>query len=118
MARILIVEDDCLIREVFRITVERAGHEAIEATDGEQAVQAIRQHPADLVICDLLLPGQGGLETIRTIHSEFPDVPMVAVSGGTELLAAQKAGAAAILYKPFPLQELLDVLRRHLRQGD
>jgi CheY-like chemotaxis protein len=117
MPRILIVEDESLARYVFRRMVELAGHEATEAADGEQAVQAIRQQPADLVICDLLLPGQSGLETIRTIHSEFPAVPVVAVSGGTDLPEARKAGATAILSKPFRLQELLDILGRLPNRG-
>jgi CheY-like chemotaxis protein len=117
MARILIVEGEDFVRDLFRRTVELAGHEAIEATNGEQAVQTFRQQPADLVICNLLLPGQGGMEAIGTIRSEFPTVPVIAVSGGPELLEAQKAGATAILRKPFPLQELIDILERLLGQG-
>jgi CheY-like chemotaxis protein len=84
MGRILIVDYEHLVRDFLRVTAERAGHEVIKAADAERAVQAIREQRVDLVISDLLLPGRGGLEVIRTIRSEFPDVPMVALGDGSE----------------------------------
>lgn len=118
MAFILVIDDDPDTREVIQGTLEAAGHEVVLATDGKQGVQMYRARRADLVITDLYMPGQEGLETIKQLRMEFPESRIVAMSGkptgGTMLSVAQRLGAAAVLAKPFLPAELLSAVEQAL----
>ena len=81
MARILVVDDLDYIRALARRTLELAGHEVAEAVDGGEALALYRRRPADVVVCDLVMPVLDGLETLRALRREFPDVAFVAMSG-------------------------------------
>jgi DNA-binding NtrC family response regulator len=118
MASILVIDDDPDTREVLLSTLELAGHTVVLASDGKQGVEQYRAQPADLVITDLYMPGQEGLETIKQLHMEFPEVRIVAMSGkptgATMLSVATRLGAAAVLSKPFLPEELLAAVERAL----
>lgn len=118
MAFILVIDDDPDTREVLKGTLEAAGHEVALATDGKQGVQMYRARRADLVITDLYMPGQEGLETIKQLRMEFPEIRVVAMSGkptgGTMLSVAQRLGAVAVLAKPFLPAELLSAVEQAL----
>ena len=118
MASILVIDDDPDTREVLLSTLESAGHTVALASDGKQGVEQYRAKPADLVITDLYMPGQEGLETIKQLRMEFPEVRIVAMSGkptgATMLSVATRLGAAAILSKPFLPQELLTAVEQAL----
>src|SRR5947209_4368981 len=101
--RVLIIDDDAKVRAVLRVMLESAGFEAAEAGDGEEGVRAFRRLEADVVLCDLFMPGRDGLEAIRGLRREFPGVKVIAMSGGgfggavDMLPAARLLGAAAVL---------------------
>src|SRR5579859_4579123 len=118
MAFILVIDDDPDTRELLRSTLSSAGHEVAMAAEGSAGVQKYRTRKADLVITDLYMPGQEGLETIKQLRLEFPEVRIVAMSGkptgGTMLSVAQRLGAAAVLPKPFSSEELLKVVEQAL----
>lgn len=120
VARILIIDDDDRLRGAVRELLSDEGHEVVEARDGTEGIRAYRAQAASLVMCDLFMPGKDGLETIRDLRKEFPDVRIVALSGGgfqgtMDLLnVARHLGAAAILSKPFKMEELLSLVRRLL----
>ena len=113
MACILIIDDDEQIRKTLRATLEREGHNVVEAPDGYHGVQLFRRKGADLVITDIVMPNKEGLETIRELREDCPDVKIVAISGGGVieprfyLYLAQKSGAVRTLAKPFNRSELL-----------
>jgi len=115
-ARILIMDDDAQIREMLRQLLERAGYEVAEAPDGRQGIRLYRQAPADLVITDIIMPEKEGLETIRELLRDFPDVKILAISGGGRVLAdeylrlAKQFGAERTLAKPFDQKELLEAV--------
>jgi DNA-binding response OmpR family regulator len=121
VARILVIDDDLQLRSLLRLMLEGAGHEVTEAANGAQGVRAFRRRPADVVLCDLIMPVQEGLETIRELKADFPAVCVVAMSGGCPggglnfLPFAAKFGAAATLPKPFAMHELLGVVGNLLR---
>jgi DNA-binding response OmpR family regulator len=118
MAGILIIDDDPDTRDLLKITLEAAGHQVTLAADGSEGVRIYRSHKPDLVIMDLYMPGQEGLETIKQLRMEFPDVRILAVSGkptGAAMLSvAQRLGAIGILQKPFLQEELLHAVEKSL----
>jgi len=118
MARILIIDDDPDTRDLLKITLEAAGYEVRLASDGSEGVRNYRSNKADLVIMDLYMPVQEGLETIKQLRMEFPDVRVVAVSGkptGAAMLSvAQRLGAIGVLQKPFLQEELLHLVEQSL----
>jgi CheY-like chemotaxis protein len=110
---IILIDDDRAVRGTMRIILERAGYHVIEAVDGQEGVQQYRMNHADLVITDLFMPRQDGIETIQQLRTEFPDARILAVSGGAfagaegPLTDARLLGANATLAKPFARDELL-----------
>jgi CheY-like chemotaxis protein len=120
MARVLIAEDDAVVRETLRSALVDAGFEVVEAGDGEMTLRIVRSQPIDLVLCDVFMPGKDGLETIQVLRSEYPAVRIIAMSGGgstgnVEMLpAARRLGAAEILHKPFKQAALMAAIQRVL----
>ncbi|WP_028583226.1 response regulator [Desulfogranum mediterraneum] len=118
--RILVIDDDQQMRTLIRQVVEWAGDEVVEAEDGRAGMQQQRLHRADLVITDLIMPEQEGLETITSLKKEFPDTKIIAISGGGRigpeayLPAAKELGADRIFTKPFDVKELADTIKELL----
>ncbi len=121
MARILIIDDDDLLRSAVAQTLAIAGHETIEAADGQQGIELFRTTPIDLVLTDLVMPGKEGVETIIELHRANPRLPIIAMSGGMPrstmyLEIAAKIGARRALAKPFLPQELIDTVKAVLAE--
>lgn len=118
MADVLVIDDDPDMRELLRVTLEGAGHKVTLASNGREGVERYRAKPTDLVITDLFMPDQEGIETIKQMRIEFPDLSIIAISGkptgGTMLTVAQRLGARAVLQKPFLPQELLEAVEQSL----
>jgi DNA-binding NtrC family response regulator len=113
MKRILVIDDDDLMRTIIGTILKSAGYEVIDATNGNEGLLMFRANQADLVVTDLLMPEKDGLETIKELHAEFPLVPIVAMSGGSHLTymdflpIAKRLGARHIVHKPFQRDTLL-----------
>lgn len=114
MARILLIDDDGVARGILSNLLEEEGHEVIEAANGAVGTALYREKPADLVITDIVMPEKEGIETIIGLRKEFPDVKIIAVSGGGALLsaesclrAAEVAGAQRVLSKPVNVESLV-----------
>jgi DNA-binding response OmpR family regulator len=123
MARILLIDDDDPLRTVMARAIQRGGHEVIEAVDGRQGVELFHATEVDLVITDLIMPGQEGVETIVQLRRARPSLPIIAISGGVSnsklyLEIAAKIGARSILSKPFEVAELLARINDVLRPTD
>ena len=118
MARILIVDDDERMREATRAVLEEEGHAVLEATGGVEALRLQLAGPADLVVCDMFMPGQDGIETIRALRRDFPQLKIIAVSGGgysgaiDVLRMARHIGAMEVLSKPYNRGALTDAIAR------
>ncbi len=118
--RILVIEDDEQTRRMLAEMMRRAGYEVLEAPDGRVGVQLFRAETVDLVITDILMPEKDGLETIRDLKRESPDVKIIAISGGgrTGLLdflpVARQLGAARTFAKPTDRRELLSAVAEEL----
>jgi DNA-binding response OmpR family regulator len=115
--RILVIDDDDQMRTLLRQVMEWAGYEVVEAGDGREGMQKQRKQPADLVITDLIMPEQEGLETITSLKKEYPEIKIIAISGGGRigpeayLPAAQELGADKVFSKPFDVRELAETVK-------
>jgi DNA-binding response OmpR family regulator len=113
MARILIIDDDADLRTTLREILEQEGYEVVEAADGREGLRHYLTAPADVVLTDLLMPGQEGVETIGALRRINPQVKIIAMSGGGQtggmdfLQVASVLGAERTLQKPFRMQALL-----------
>ncbi len=120
MSKILVLEDDAKLRELLREALEAAGHEVSDAADGDAGLKVFRRSPTDLVIADIFMPEKDGLDVIRELKADFPEVKIIAISGGgrldkdTYLMAASRMGADHVIGKPFEMQDLLDTVREVL----
>jgi CheY-like chemotaxis protein len=123
MPRILVIDDDDQVRAVIRLALERAGYDVEEACDGEAAIKRYRADPADLIITDIVMPGKEGLETIMELRKDFPDVKIIAISGGGRLNPqsyldlARKLGAFRSFSKPVARRDLLEAVSELLGEA-
>lgn len=115
--KILIVDDDARIRELFRMWLEREGFEIFEAENGRKGVEVQRKTPVDLLICDLIMPVQEGIETITQFTEEFPAIGIIAISGGGKigpdsyLTVAEHLGAWRVFTKPVDMISLVKTIK-------
>jgi CheY-like chemotaxis protein len=72
MARILVIDDQDSVREVLHLLLEAVGHQVLLAGGGEEVLRTFRREQADLVLCDVFMPGQDGLDVFRELRREFP----------------------------------------------
>ena len=118
MRQILIIDDDQQIRSLLKKIFKKEGFRTIEAQDGNEGIQKFREKGADLVITDLVMPGKEGIETIIELKREFPDVKIIAISGGGHnvpdayLDVAKFLGAIHTFRKPFIPTDLLAVVNQ------
>jgi two-component system, cell cycle sensor histidine kinase and response regulator CckA len=108
--RILVVDDDASLRNLLAQTLEGAGFQAFTAEDGRDARAQVEEHQIDLVITDLAMPREEGMELIRALRKRQPDLKIVAMSGafGSDVLrAAQALGAHISLVKPVSKEMIL-----------
>jgi DNA-binding NtrC family response regulator len=116
--RILIVDDEKLIRWSLRKNLVAAGYEALEAPDGQQALEMLEDEGADLMLLDIRMPRKSGLEVLAHMmehHPEIPVVLMTAFSSVEGAVDAMKRGAFDYLMKPFNHDEVLLVVRKALQ---
>lgn len=107
MARVLVIDDDEVIRMLLSRVLEASGHDVSTAADGRKGMAVFKMNPADVVVTDIYMPNQEGLATIMELRRSFPAVKIVAMSGGgmrsgmDVLPVAEALGAERILRKPF-----------------
>ena len=118
-ARIMIVDDDPQIRRVLRTALVAQGYETIDARNGEEALEKLRDEKVDLLILDVNMPGMSGLETCRMIRSTS-DVSIIMLTvrdAESDKVEALDAGADDYMTKPFGSPELLARIRAALRRS-
>lgn len=113
MARLLIIEDDSDIRSWMSSVLEDDGHKVVDAENGLVAMRLLDPTRIDLVVTDIFMPEQEGIETIGAIRHMSRTVPILAMSGSpvaAYLSAAVKLGADAMLPKPFSAERLIEAI--------
>ena len=120
MKTVLIIDDESAVCESLSINIREMGYDAIATAKGDSAEELIQQHGVDLVITDIYMPEQDGLEIIRRLRKQWAKMPIIAISGGGEsgnldvLRTALALGASASLIKPYEPAELESILQQFL----
>ena len=118
--RVLVVDDNEDMLASMKILLVRAGYEVEVASNGARAVRLQRERPAHVLITDIFMPDKNGIELIHQFKEEFPEVRIIAMSGGGELVKRDYLGrsglfgADSILRKPFDPEALRQALHRVL----
>ncbi len=119
MSRVLVVDDDTTVREVVVSYLRAAGHDVVEAADGEAALSSQSDRRADLVVLDLMLPGISGIDVCRRLRATS-DVPIIMLTARTDepdRVSGLESGADDYVSKPFSPRELTLRVDRVLRRA-
>jgi len=129
--RILVIEDAASHRQLYKTALEGAGYEVLEAPDGQAGVRLYRQQPCDVVITDIFMPQQDGLETIFELKTQYENMRVIAISGGgvwgqygrslgsnEALDMAARFGADRVVHKPIKLHHLITLVQELLKTED
>ncbi|MFZ5929553.1 MAG: response regulator [Acidobacteriota bacterium] len=119
--RVLVVDDDPGVRDVIRSMLESSGYSVLLAANGKEAMRLLKSERADLILTDLVMPEQEGIETIKALRREYPEIKVIAMSGafgGDYLRIAAYLGAHATLAKPIQMDKLLKLVRETLEPGE
>jgi len=113
MGKILVIDDEENIREILKEMLEIDGHEVIVATNGKEGLNATNANHFDVVITDIFMPEEDGIEIIMKMKKNDPGMKIIAISGGGyfdpagSLKTAELLGAKYTINKPFDMQDLL-----------
>ncbi len=121
MPTVLVIDDDDIVRGLLVRALSGARYTVIEAADGQEGLARARSEAPDIVVTDLVMPVQEGVEIIMTLRRERPRLPIIAISGGVTnsklyLDIAGKIGARRILPKPFTPKELIHLIEQVLAE--
>ncbi|TQV71436.1 response regulator [Aliikangiella marina] len=119
--KVLVIDDEPLVRQSIAVYLEDSGYDIIEAQDGQQGVELFKSNLPDVVLCDLRMPGMDGLEVLKTMTEIAADTPVIMVSGAgqiNDVVEALRLGALDYIVKPVTDMAVLEnavanALRRH-----
>lgn len=120
MKRILVVDDEEQVRTMLTQMLELEGYQVCTAENGEQGLEMVGQHAFDLVITDMIMPVKDGLKFIMELMRDYPDLKIMAISGGGAIKAeryltmAGYLGNIATLEKPFKREALLELVKKQI----
>ncbi|MBN2214283.1 MAG: response regulator [Bacteroidales bacterium] len=114
MKRILIVDDNLMMRKFIRNIFMNEQYEIMEAENGSEGLDIVKKFDIDLVITDIIMPVMEGLELIMHLKRDFPEIKIIAISGGKPyyLYMAKKLGIEKIFTKPLNLHQFLDAVKK------
>ena len=117
--RFLVVDDNEDIRDVFCRLVERAGHVASTAADGQEAVEVLERESFDVMLLDLTMPRMNGVDVVRWIRAHpdvAPSMRIVVISAwaGEHRAVLQELGVVTVMQKPLRIQQLTDLIEETL----
>jgi len=115
MAKILVVDDEALLRAMLRDALEEAGYAVVLAESGRAGIASAKVDRPDCILLDVMMPGLDGYETCAAIKADpdLADIPVLLISATTDLRVvdrAEQVGAAEVLPKPVPMEQLQQAL--------
>jgi DNA-binding response OmpR family regulator len=121
--KVLVIDDDHLVRYTLQRILRSKGYDVVTASDGARGMAVFRNESPDVVITDIIMPEQEGIETIAQIRNERSEVKIIAISGGARIRnvdffeMARSQGADEVISKPFNAEELLSRLSQWAAQS-
>ncbi|GAC1374810.1 MAG: hypothetical protein NVS2B12_37050 [Ktedonobacteraceae bacterium] len=117
MKTILVVDDEEAIMEMMCAFLDGEGYKTVQASNGQQGFDRLKTAHPDLVICDVMMPVLDGRELCKKMqaHSDYRSIPVILMSAAVRSLAQSECRYAALLDKPFDLDELLNTVKQVLR---
>jgi DNA-binding NtrC family response regulator len=118
--RILVVDDEAQIRTMLTQMLEQEGYTVYTAENGEEGLAMVGRHAFDLVVTDMIMPVKDGLKFIMELIRDYPDLKILAISGGGAIKAeryltmAGYLGDIATLEKPFKRDTFLELVRKQI----
>jgi len=118
MRRVVVIDDDYIVRVSLAAMLRAMGLEVETAKNGDEGIAALRDKQIDGVITDIIMPDRDGIETIAEIRKMYPRIKIVAISGGGRIgnvdyfTCAEQMGADAVLKKPFGKKELWAIINK------
>ena len=122
MVRILVIDDDEQVLDMLYESLTREGYDVLKASNGEQGLRLYREESVDLIITDLIMPKKEGIETIIELRQDFPDVKIIAISGGGRagtkdyLHMAKIFGVQRTFTKPVAREQLLEAIKELIKE--
>ncbi len=119
MSRVLVIDDEADVRLLYRVNLRHAGHEVLEADDGERGIEAARTHRPDVVVLDLMMPRVDGFEVLRVLRAEQTsrEVPVLVLTADSRVddhRICFELGADEVITKPFMPEALTEGIARLL----
>src|SRR4028119_2496665 len=117
--RILIVDDEEVLRDVLDVMLRREGFEILTAASGEEALNVLEPEEVDLVIPDAMSPGISGIDTLRAMRISNPELPVIVITAFSSIdgaIEAMKYGAFHYIPKPFKNEEVVLTVNKALEQ--
>ena|SRR3989338_3543059 len=117
MARILVIDDNDSFRNMLCEMLKSEGHETISAHNGKRGIELYRSDPADLIITDINMPEKSGPELIFELKRDFPEIKIIAISGGSDNSEAYLKDIASftdvmrVFTKPLDMDEMLEAVK-------
>ena len=118
---VLVVDDEDNIRAILKRTLEKEGFKVIEASNGNDALEAVRKHDIRVVILDIRMPGLSGLEVLEEISAYRPDVGVIMATAVDDIQTAvdtMKIGAYDYIQKPFSPEDVVEKVRKAAQKMD
>ena len=117
--RVMIVDDEEVLRDVLEVVLRRDGFDVVLAASGEEALNLLDNEEVDLIILDVMLPGISGIDTLRAIRISNPTLPVVVITAFSSIdgaIEAMKFGAFHYIPKPFKNEEVVLTVNKALEQ--
>jgi DNA-binding NtrC family response regulator len=117
--KILIIDDEEVLREVLEAVLRREGFDVVTASTGEEGLATLDQDEIDLIVLDIMLPGMSGMETLRSIKETNPTLPVIIITAFSSIdgaIEAMKHGAFHYIPKPFKNEEVVHTVNKALEQ--
>ena len=114
MTRVLVVDDEELVRDLTALVLRRAGYDVVSTASAREALELVETHSIDLIVSDVVMPDLTGIELLAEMQERRPDLPVVLVTGGSpdpdRTTNVLELGASAIVFKPYTHAQLRDAV--------
>jgi CheY-like chemotaxis protein len=120
LTRVLVAEDETVVRMLVVRLLERAGYDVLQAERAPEVLPLLENNDVSLLLCDLNLPGGSGSDLLARVREQFPELPLIVVTGAAtalELESAERVGIDRFVFKPFTHDEFLAAVADALEAG-